>query len=445
METYQSTKLDIPTIKAYEETEEDVYEIYKEIENSIKEEIEQKKSELNDQLQQLLASDADAESKEQYKKVITNKQQDLEDNVHKNYCKLYRKAHAKYALYSLGKQKLPSFFENQKTWIMYWLINTITMLDQKDFRQEEDQVLKFEIIEFLKYFQKSDGGFAGAVKYATHHATTYAAVQAIGLLDCKEAYDIIDREAMKNYLLRTRHKSIKGCVHIQEDGEIDLRANYIMLFVASLQNIQDDDLTDGVAEYIAQCQTYEGGLAPFPYAEAHAGYTYCGLAALAIQGKIDQINTMKLLEWLINKQCDLEGGFKGRTNKVVDSCYSFWVGACFSILNDYNKDKNQQFIYNYEGSLQFNQEALQKYVLWACQDLQGGLVDKPGKNVDYYHMNYSLSGFNLSLGCNTGKDYVYTFFGDCDENEMVKIDSVYAFPIEKMNRIKAYFLSKDKI
>lgn len=34
-----------------------------------------------------------------------------------------------------------------------------------------------------------------------------------------------------------------------------------------------------------------------------------------------------------------EGGFNGRTNKVVDSCYSFWQGALFNLLgmNDHFK------------------------------------------------------------------------------------------------------------
>lgn len=27
------------------------------------------------------------------------------------------------------------------------------------------------------------------------------------------------------------------------------------------------------------------------------------------------------------------GGFKGRTNKLVDGCYSWWVGGCFGLLD----------------------------------------------------------------------------------------------------------------
>jgi Prenyltransferase and squalene oxidase repeat len=28
--------------------------------------------------------------------------------------------------------------------------------------------------------------------------------------------------------------------------------------------------------------------------------------------------------WLCHRQMRLEGGFQGRTNKLVDGCYSFW-------------------------------------------------------------------------------------------------------------------------
>lgn len=29
----------------------------------------------------------------------------------------------------------------------------------------------------------------------------------------------------------------------------------------------------------------------------------------------------------------LEGGYQGRTNKLVDNCYSFWIGAVANLLS----------------------------------------------------------------------------------------------------------------
>jgi len=41
-----------------------------------------------------------------------------------------------------------------------------------------------------------------------------------------------------------------------------------------------------------------------------------------------------LLRWLVHMQgVDIElGGFKGRSNKLVDGCYSWWCGGSFALL-----------------------------------------------------------------------------------------------------------------
>lgn len=46
------------------------------------------------------------------------------------------------------------------------------------------------------------------------------------------------------------------------------------------------------------------------------------------------INYKSLLRWLTQMQgSEIElGGFKGRTNKLVDGCYSWWVGGAFPLL-----------------------------------------------------------------------------------------------------------------
>jgi protein farnesyltransferase subunit beta len=33
------------------------------------------------------------------------------------------------------------------------------------------------------------------------------------------------------------------------------------------------------------------------------------------------------------RQIEIEGGFNGRINKLVDSCYNFWQGAAFEIMD----------------------------------------------------------------------------------------------------------------
>ena len=131
------------------------------------------------------------------------------------------------------------------------------------------------------------------------------------------------------------------------------------------------ELLRGTPGFIASCQTYEGGFssASLPYyraadgdtsgeggplledvrpplGEAHGGYTFCALASwimvqpylrLASPPPTTRTTTIaytRLLRWLVQMQgAESElGGFRGRTNKLVDGCYSWWVGGCFALL-----------------------------------------------------------------------------------------------------------------
>lgn len=157
------------------------------------------------------------------------------------------------------------------------------------------------------------------------------------------------------------------------------------------------------------CQTWEGGLASAshplansapPLGEAHGGYTYCALASyfallaspsLSSTPLVDgpsgtSLDAKALLRWAAHMQCaPIEaGGFRGRSNKLVDGCYSWWCGGLFAILS--------AMLPGTEGQDLFNRVALQEYVLIAAQAQTGGLRDKPGKGADAYHSCYNLSG-----------------------------------------------------
>lgn len=96
-----------------------------------------------------------------------------------------------------------------------------------------------------------------------------------------------------------------------------------------------------------------------------------------------------------------EGGFQGRSNKLVDGCYSFWQGAVMPIVQallygdveareersgsgagDQKTCNGNDITAQYRSHLKdplFDRGALQEYVLICCQRPTGGLVDKPGK------------------------------------------------------------------
>jgi len=72
-----------------------------------------------------------------------------------------------------------------------------------------------------------------------------------------------------------------------------------------------------------------------------------------------------------------EGGFNGRPNKLVDGCYSFWVGGCLPLLQSLLAENDPSIFEN--DSWLFHQDGLQEYILICCQHPDGGLVDKPVK------------------------------------------------------------------
>ena len=93
------------------------------------------------------------------------------------------------------------------------------------------------------------------------------------------------------------------------------------------------------------------------------------------------------------KTNDKGSGFNGTTNKLVDSCYSFWQCSIFNMLIMNDKDLS------YDSELLYDQLSLQAYILFPCLNKKGGLINKPGKSPDLFHTNYTTVGLILSQKC----------------------------------------------
>ncbi|XP_057782746.1 protein farnesyltransferase subunit beta-like [Salvia miltiorrhiza] len=90
-------------------------------------------------------------------------------------------------------------------------------------------------------------------------------------------------------------KDASGGFRMHDGGEVDVRACYTAISVASVLNILDDRLIQNVGDYIVSCQTYEGGIAGEPGSEAHGGYAFCGLAAMVLINEADRLDLPGLL------------------------------------------------------------------------------------------------------------------------------------------------------
>lgn len=139
------------------------------------------------------------------------------------------------------------------------------------------------------------------------------------------------------------------------------RGCYCALSVATLLNLLTPSLALNTSDFIVSCQTYEGGLAAAshpendratPLGETHGGYTFCAVASWVIlrslassaptstsleqkKGNGKELNVKSLLRWASSVQANpIEGGgFKGRTNKLVDGCYGWWCGGLFALIS----------------------------------------------------------------------------------------------------------------
>ncbi|KAJ5075530.1 protein farnesyltransferase subunit beta [Anaeramoeba ignava] len=363
-----------------------------------------------------------------------------EDPEYSEKIRLIRDEHKEYLHKSArglseGYQELDA----SQPWFCYWILNSLDLLgvldDTSSFVYKENLFEK--TIYTIARCQGELGGFGGGPLQDSHLAPTYAAVNALAIVQKyhKGALDIIDSKKMFSFLLSLKQPDGSFAMHI--GGERDLRGLYCALSVAYLLNIQTEELIKDSELFVKSCQTYEGGLASVPFAEAHGGYTFCGVAALGLLGKMEVIDVDSLFQWLVNRQMKFSGGFQGRTNKLVDGCYSWWQGGAFPLVVDYIQKRDGISLQNNNnGDWAFHQFALQQFILSCCQQPDGGLRDKPEKNRDLYHTSYCLSGLSRSQYNTFSK--TTTVLG-IKENLLKEIDHIHCIPVDKVEVAKLHF------
>ncbi|KAK4162399.1 geranylgeranyl transferase type-2 subunit beta [Cladorrhinum sp. PSN259] len=191
--------------------------------------------------------------------------------------------------------------------------------------------------------------------------------------------------------------------------------------------VEDFDV-DGLKRYILRSQTYDGGFAASSEEEPHAGYAYCAISALSLLDRPLETGEKPheseilnsglrdmpgLVHWLASRQFvyieptapssddqDSESeeeedvvnfllpskpspsaesplvASNGRTNKVADTCYSWWVGAALA-----NLTKTELF----------NWKATRRFLVEKMAHRIGGFSKYPGGPPDVYHSCFGLT------------------------------------------------------
>ncbi|KJZ80073.1 hypothetical protein HIM_00787 [Hirsutella minnesotensis 3608] len=186
---------------------------------------------------------------------------------------------------------------------------------------------------------------------------------------------------------------------------------------------------DAMVRSIHQGQTYDGGLAEASAHESHAGYAYCGIAALHLLRYSDPSCSSKpsvwspddkrtLLSFLANRpfqylaseeageEADEENflepglggspaegpayiGYNGRWNKKADTCYCWWVAGALESLTT---GGNIQML---DGRGMVSVQPSRRYILDITQHRIGGFSKSVGGPPDVFHSFLGLAALSL--------------------------------------------------
>ena len=314
---------------------------------------------------------------------------------------LRREAHKNFLRKQLDRLPAPYMaMDASRPWLFYWTMAGLSFLGE-DVSQHRER-----LIATVQPLQNASGGFGGGHGHLSHCACSYATVLALA---CVGGLEAVNRKTMWEWLGRV--KQADGGFRMAEGAEEDIRGAYCAATIITLLNLPLElppdcaarkagleKFTDRLGEWVGRCQTYEGGIGGAPTNEAHGAYAFCALACLSILDA-PYISIPKYLDvealaaWLAARQTRSEGGFQGRQEKLVDACYSHWVGGCWSLiqaaLRTPNKNEN-------ESDDLWNRPALVRYLLTCCQNegKKGGMQDKPSTHPDAYHTCYSIAGLS---------------------------------------------------
>ncbi|KAF4992446.1 hypothetical protein FGRMN_7191 [Fusarium graminum] len=374
---------------------------------------------------------------------------------------LDRPRHVNFLHKQLGK--LPAAFTSadpSRPWFFYWCLSALALLG------EDVEMYRQRLVDTVRPMQNPDGGFAGGFGHTSHLATSYATVLSLALVGGEDAYEVIDRRAMWRWLCSLKQPD--GGFQMALGGEEDVRGAYCAAVIISLLNLplelsQDSParsaghtgLFTGLADYVHRCQTHEGGVSAKPGIEAHGAYAFCALGCLSIIDSPHRaiprhLNVPLLISWLSSRQYAPEGGFSGRTNKLVDGCYSHWVGGCWPLI---------EAALNGPGPGPGGEEATSgDRPLPAAK---GSLFSRDGliRFSDAYHTCYVLSGLSAAQhkwNLDAARPHEADMTGDSwsatpymegeqifDEADRVAtVHPVYVIPQHKVEGMQSYFSSK---
>ncbi|XP_050401015.1 geranylgeranyl transferase type-1 subunit beta [Patella vulgata] len=315
--------------------------------------------------------------------------------------KFLRDKHVKFFLRTL--QVLPArhaTFDSNRMTIAFFALSGLDVLDSlssldKDKDNIIDWIYSLQLLPNVTESNLHRCGFRGSpaigspydieksqknpINYDSGHiADTYTALSSLLILG--NDLSGVNKRAISAGLRALQKKDGSFCA-VPEGSENDMRFVFCACCICYIINDWSGMDKDRVVDYIKNSLTYEGAIGQGPGLEAHGGPTFCAVASLTLMGRLNSTFTpteiRKLRRWCISRQLT---GFNGRPNKIVDTCYSFWVGATLKLLDIFEL-----------ADADFNRS----YILQTQSDITGGFAKWPQTSPDALHAYFGVCGLSL--------------------------------------------------
>ncbi|CAD6999316.1 geranylgeranyl transferase type-1 subunit beta [Ceratitis capitata] len=210
-----------------------------------------------------------------------------------------------------------------------------------------------------------------------HLAMTYTGIGLLATLG--DDLSRLDRKSIVDGVAAVQRPD--GSFSASIDGsENDMRFVFCAAAICHMLDYWGNVDKEKMYQFIISCIRYDNGFSQYLEGEAHGGTSFCALAALELSGqlhRLDEDTKENIKRWLIFRQVN---GFQGRPNKMVDTCYSFWIGAALRILGAFE-------LTDYEEN--------RAYLMETQDNIVGGFSKWPQSTTDPFHTYLGLCGLSF--------------------------------------------------
>jgi prenyltransferase beta subunit len=267
---------------------------------------------------------------------------------------------------------LPSYVKLQN-WVFFWSFNSYDLLLKKNTNFSK-KYFACCLKNLLKSFANNEYIFNNSNTLLSFYAVTmtYTCIK-------KKIFKLNRSDLVQIYVFIKKLKNKIGSFQSFFLGESDSRLNYCILIICSLYNILTIEISSNCEHHIRSIQMNDGSFSGNKAREGHVSFFYCCISSLLFFSQKNKLLSVPICfnNWLSQKEKLFEFSIQGRTSKLTDCCYFFWLGASFIL-----------------GSLYLPLQLLNGLVLTKGEILSG-FSDKIGRYLDLYHTCYAICGFSM--------------------------------------------------